>query len=506
MSQKRFKVALSFPGERRDYVLQIAKCLAKTLGRETILYDAWHTAEFTRLDLNTYLPDLYHKHSELVIPFLCTKYDEKQWCGLEWRAIMDLIAQKQYQRIMPMRFDEADIPGLYDTSAYLDLRKHQPKEVAELILQRLRQIEINTDEANDDANRDISQAAEQKPSIQSRISLPLARGAISKPDKKTQIITALFALLCLAVFAWFLLFKTDPPAAWHGLLNQGEYQQAKTLCEQSSDQVCLDMLELFECQPMATCAAQAKGLQVKYPKSPYPHLILAEARTYREDWSGAKADYQQALSLNESIAQAHFGLGQIAQYGEHNLPAAKDHYQQAISLAPDNHRFAHNLASLYAELGEYQQAAEQYQKLAMGTDMLPHVEWINALLYQGDFKQAHVQARSLVEEVLQQKDIWKQALNQVEWVFVTPQQPIYLEEQADKLGYIRLQYALSAVLDDPVQAQSVIEALDGKVFSQRVSFLVHSELQKLHSIHTSPTIRQKLERFSSSLAKLLDSK
>ncbi len=96
MSQKRFQVALSFPGEHRDYVLQVAERLVETLGHPAILYDAWYKAEFTLIDLDTYLAELYHKQSKLLVPFLCTAYNEKEWCGLEWRAIKDLLKQKQY--------------------------------------------------------------------------------------------------------------------------------------------------------------------------------------------------------------------------------------------------------------------------------------------------------------------------------------------------------------------------------------------------------------------------
>jgi hypothetical protein len=56
---RRFEVALSFPGEHRDYVEEVAAYLASTFTEERVLYDHFHDAEFARLDLNTYLPALY---------------------------------------------------------------------------------------------------------------------------------------------------------------------------------------------------------------------------------------------------------------------------------------------------------------------------------------------------------------------------------------------------------------------------------------------------------------
>lgn len=147
MSKKRFQVALSFPGEHREYVLKVADSLAINLGREAILYDEWYKAEFTRINLDTYLTALYHNESELLVPFLCTAYTEKDWCGLEWRAIKDLLKQGHDDKIMPLRFDDAIIPGIYGTDGYLDLNTHQPQEVASLILERLN-INLSRDQKN----------------------------------------------------------------------------------------------------------------------------------------------------------------------------------------------------------------------------------------------------------------------------------------------------------------------------------------------------------------------
>ena len=56
---RRFRVALSFPGEHRGRVEKIAEALAGRLGRDKVLYDKWHAPEFNRLNLDVYLPKLY---------------------------------------------------------------------------------------------------------------------------------------------------------------------------------------------------------------------------------------------------------------------------------------------------------------------------------------------------------------------------------------------------------------------------------------------------------------
>ena len=138
-TDKRFQIALSFPGERRAFVQQVAEHLGQTLGPERVLYDAWYEAEFARPDLDTYLQALYHDQSDLICVFLCADYERKEWCGLEWRALRDLIKRRQGSAIMPLRFDLTEVPGLFSTDGYVWIGDgRSAAEVAALILQRWR--------------------------------------------------------------------------------------------------------------------------------------------------------------------------------------------------------------------------------------------------------------------------------------------------------------------------------------------------------------------------------
>jgi tetratricopeptide (TPR) repeat protein len=135
--KRRFRVALSFPGDHRSRVENIATALAARFGRDQILYDRWYAAEFNRANLDVYLSQLYHDDSDLIGIFLCRAFNEKEWCGLEWRACRDLLKRKQDARLMFFRLDDADIPGLYSIDGYQDIRTMSDAEVAGAILQRL---------------------------------------------------------------------------------------------------------------------------------------------------------------------------------------------------------------------------------------------------------------------------------------------------------------------------------------------------------------------------------
>src|SRR5580693_891011 len=118
-SGKRFLVGLSFPGENREFVAEIAGRLAAEVGRERVLYDKFYEAEFAQPNLDTLLQRLYHDESELIVVFLSGDYERKEWPGLEWRAIRDLIKKKHTSSVMLIRLDHADVAGVFSIDGYV---------------------------------------------------------------------------------------------------------------------------------------------------------------------------------------------------------------------------------------------------------------------------------------------------------------------------------------------------------------------------------------------------
>ena len=137
MSTKRFRIAFSFAGERRDFVAKVAALLAKRFGGDKILYDKFHEAEFADADLAFDLPEYYHSNSDLIVAVFCRDYDTKEWCRLEWRSIFALIKKGHSKGILLSRFDHADGKGLADLSGFIELDAKTPAQFAKLILERL---------------------------------------------------------------------------------------------------------------------------------------------------------------------------------------------------------------------------------------------------------------------------------------------------------------------------------------------------------------------------------
>jgi tetratricopeptide (TPR) repeat protein len=137
MSTKRFRIAFSFAGEKRDYVSKVAAILAKQFGEAAILYDKYHQPEFSRSDLAFYLPGLYENEADLVVAVFCPDYENKEWCGLEWSAIYGLLKTRKVGEVMLTRFDRIEGRGLHGLAGYTDLDDLTPCQAADGILERL---------------------------------------------------------------------------------------------------------------------------------------------------------------------------------------------------------------------------------------------------------------------------------------------------------------------------------------------------------------------------------
>ncbi len=134
---ENFKVALTFAGENRGYVEQVAIDLEMKLGKGNVFYDNFFQAELARLDLDIFLQDIYHNKSDFIVVFLSKGYRSKEWCGLEWRSIRDLIRKKQSDKIILVKLEDFSIDGIFSIDGYLDGIINNPIRISDLINKRI---------------------------------------------------------------------------------------------------------------------------------------------------------------------------------------------------------------------------------------------------------------------------------------------------------------------------------------------------------------------------------
>jgi hypothetical protein len=132
-----FKVAFTFSGENRGYVEEVAVELESKIGKGNLFYDNFFQAELARINLDVFLQDIYHNKSDFIVVFLSKTYEHKQWCGLEWRSIRDLIKRKQSDKIILVKLEDFNLDGIFSIDGYLDGSKNNPTTIAELIHRRI---------------------------------------------------------------------------------------------------------------------------------------------------------------------------------------------------------------------------------------------------------------------------------------------------------------------------------------------------------------------------------
>lgn len=129
--QETFDVALSFAGEQRDYVEQVATGLRDA--GVSVFYDTFQRADLWGKNLVDHLAGVYQKGSRYVVMFISKEYVEKAWTTHERQHAQAraLLAKEEY--ILPARFDDTDVPGMTNTVGHVDLRKTTPAELVTLI-------------------------------------------------------------------------------------------------------------------------------------------------------------------------------------------------------------------------------------------------------------------------------------------------------------------------------------------------------------------------------------
>jgi hypothetical protein len=135
-SRQNFDVAFSFPGEKRKEIKAIVEEL-KSRGMHSIFYDEDFTSELAVPGMDLILINIYRKQSKLICVFLCSEYETKKWCKLEWRSIREILDERNPESIMFFRFDDTKITGVSSNDGYIDINKYSVPQIVQFIAKRM---------------------------------------------------------------------------------------------------------------------------------------------------------------------------------------------------------------------------------------------------------------------------------------------------------------------------------------------------------------------------------
>jgi TIR domain len=131
----QFDVALSFAGEDREYVDNIADRL-RTQGVK-VFYDRYEQATLWGKDLYEHLDDVYQRAARYCVLFASEHYASKVWTNHERKSAQARALRENEEYILPVRFDDTEIPGLRSTVGYIDARTTTLDQLVDLVLQKI---------------------------------------------------------------------------------------------------------------------------------------------------------------------------------------------------------------------------------------------------------------------------------------------------------------------------------------------------------------------------------
>jgi len=134
-AEREYDVAISFAGEDRGH----AEAISELLRRKSVkvFYDEYKRADLWGKDLYEHLSFIYQKCAKFCVMLISQHYVEKNWTILERRAAQARAFEMRTEYILPIRLDDAEVPGILSTTGYIDLRNTDITHIARMIREKL---------------------------------------------------------------------------------------------------------------------------------------------------------------------------------------------------------------------------------------------------------------------------------------------------------------------------------------------------------------------------------
>lgn len=140
LPEKKYDVALSFAGEERNYVKEVADSLSRDGIK--VFYDEYEEVDMWGKNLILHLEEVFTKDVGCVVIFASKNYANKAYPCLEKDAALATAINSKKEYILMGKFDNTRIPGISSAIKYIDLKKVPPEKFAFLISQKLKNLRI----------------------------------------------------------------------------------------------------------------------------------------------------------------------------------------------------------------------------------------------------------------------------------------------------------------------------------------------------------------------------
>lgn len=160
----KYHIALSFAGENRDYVEEVANHLRSA--SVDVFYDLFEEEDLWGKNLYEHLTSVYRDQAMFTVMFVSEHYVNKLWGTLERKSAQARAFRESSEYILPATFDPSvEVPGMLETTGYIDLNKKSPTQLAELIVRKLTKSGVRLESRNaysEDAKSDVDYPVKSK--------------------------------------------------------------------------------------------------------------------------------------------------------------------------------------------------------------------------------------------------------------------------------------------------------------------------------------------------------
>ncbi len=132
---RTYQVALSFAGEQREYVEDVAQHLvARSVG---VFYDGFQQTWLWGQDGVEAFHEVFAKTSNFVVMFVSAEYVAKPWTRHERKSALSRMLTEESEYVLPVRFDDTPVPGLSESVLYLNANDYTPAQLAAVIAEKI---------------------------------------------------------------------------------------------------------------------------------------------------------------------------------------------------------------------------------------------------------------------------------------------------------------------------------------------------------------------------------
>jgi hypothetical protein len=141
-----YDVAISFAEEDKAMAEELSDRLT---GRSvSVFLDSYRSPGQWGTSIVDHLVNLYARKARYCVLLVSRAYPLQAWTEKERSSARERALRDADEYILPLRLDDAEVPGMSDTAEFRDLRQHSLESITEILEEKLRKTKARSSPAS----------------------------------------------------------------------------------------------------------------------------------------------------------------------------------------------------------------------------------------------------------------------------------------------------------------------------------------------------------------------